>query len=881
MTTCFPYRKISKIMNKTIENRKKRLGIFENAHAAMGCFLYMSLVVLGLIVSICVILLIARWLFPQKVTFFNYYLSSRTFTELKGTHRYKAAVDFYEQKKDVFTSEGDKYINMTEVFDCYKRIGEYEKAEAILRDMDSLKYLTNKEIKELNEKPWYADFLRFHIAKEYFNLYEEMGDIEGQKRYYAIMKEHLTPDVIMNIKKLQKKYKDYDTLFLNNPMQFYDLKMIHLSSPKLAIIKAQEYLVEINNSGCPEPTLFLRYANILCEWLIDYCGVLPSYAIVCEIIEFAINTDSYNNNKSEYGKLSDICYRVHDIKNSKWFYSKYTTYLEQNTSKDDPLYIKNQIRGFRYLEDEQNWSELETQVIECCVGLRVLLAKNIYTMSEAQREHFVNLLKEPFDYAADLLYDHPTDKLASLCFENSIFMKGLLLRSNREMANKIRSSSDSTLVEMFEQLQEYRKEFSYRESIGGLGGNIKKRELRKNIDSLDKKLAISCPEYFYDRMTREANIRSISKSLKPNAAIVDFIQSANGNLIAIVCTNDGKVKSMSLGTNSEVLEIFNNYRDYWSTYKDTILTHKIWTPIEQYLVGINNIYYTTNGIFNSIPLQALYLGAREHLIDRYDFNLLSNAGNLITMQNDTSRRNKKLAIWGGIEYGDKDKPTSTTDTTYRSIMRGDQLKKLIFSGAEVDAIKRIAVSKSIEVSSYKDTLATELSFRKRSGKKDNIIHVSTHGFFDEDDTHRKDYNPMYNSGLFFAGADNTWNTTDTIFVASSMDDDGILRASEIQYLDFSNCSLAVLSACVTGLGYSDNIEGVYGLQRAFKLAGVDKILMSLWYVPDLSTSELMQKFYHYYLNDGFTYEEALRAAQSAVREEHPDPKCWGAFVLLN
>ena len=110
-------------------------------------------------------------------------------------------------------------------------------------------------------------------------------------------------------------------------------------------------------------------------------------------------------------------------------------------------------------------------------------------------------------------------------------------------------------------------------------------------------------------------------------------------------------------------------------------------------------------------------------------------------------------------------------------------------------------------------------------------------------------------------------------------DDGILRADEIQYLDFSNCSLAVLSACKTGLGQSRNSEGIYGLQRAFKLDGVDKILMSLWNVDDRCTSDLMKEFYSN-LYSGMTDEEALLSAQRKIREVYPSPEYWGAFVLL-
>lgn len=237
-------------------------------------------------------------------------------------------------------------------------------------------------------------------------------------------------------------------------------------------------------------------------------------------------------------------------------------------------------------------------------------------------------------------------------------------------------------------------------------------------------------------------------------------------------------------------------------------------------------------------------------------------------------------MWGDVEYGSKRQLGQIDISPYRDIERGQGLCHLVFSAEEINSIINILNHSKANVVSFTGQSATEASFRSRSGLKDNILHISTHGFFEEDDSHKKGYNPMYNSGLFFAGADSTWTKSDTLFVATSMLDDGILRADEIQYLDFSNCSLAVLSACRTGLGQSKKTEGVYGLQRAFKLAGVEKILMSLWNVDDRCTSMLMKYFYEN-LRSGSTYEEALRKAQSAIRETYPSPEYWGAFVVLN
>ena len=851
----------------------------EEAHGAMGCYLYMTLCIVVFVLVVCAGLFLAEWLFPKTVHVFNYSLSARTFVELKAAHKYKAAADFYEQKKDVLTSYSNKYENMMEVFDCYKRIGEYEKAEAILRDIYNLKYRTDRELKELEKEPWQKDFFRFSIAKEFFNLYEEMGDRDGQKRYYSIMQECISQEVKRKVEEFQSEAGFENDIPLEKLTRIYDLKMLFLESPEEAISQMVDFLNEIGNSDEFKPPFILKCMNLLNNWTIERYGVLPAYTYISNAVEYALNTDSYNTDKSEYGNLSDICYKVHDIKNSKRFYTIYTTYLKDNTSEDDPLYIDNRVRGFKFLEADQNWSELESQVIDCCSSLRDLLGKNLQTMSESQREHFVDLLDGPFDYAANLLYNHPSDALASLCFENSIFMKGLLLRSNREIANKIQNSGDASLVAKYELLLEYRKELSYREGLGNVGNAIRMNSLRKDIDALDKELAISCEDYRAVQENAMASIKSISKSLDSGAAIVDFIQTDTDNLLALVLTSEGRVKPVKLGTRTELEETFS--LDPRRAYTNTDLTDFIWVPVELCLPGITDVYYTANGLFNSISFQALGLGGHSHLIDRYQFHLLSSVSNILSVHRKQSAPSDHLllAMWGDVDYGSQQDDGVINESIYRDIERGETLRHLTFSKDEIDAIRSIVERNNGTAIVFTDTLATETSFRSRAGKKDNILHISTHGFFSEDYAHRKDYNPMYNSGLFFAGADSTWNRVDTVFVSSAMVDDGILRADEIQYLDFSGCDLAVLSACKTGLGLSKNTEGVYGLQRAFKLAGVDKILMSLWSVNDKCTSELMQEFYRNYYA-GMTDEEALRKAQSAIRERYPSPEDWGAFVLL-
>jgi CHAT domain-containing protein len=109
-------------------------------------------------------------------------------------------------------------------------------------------------------------------------------------------------------------------------------------------------------------------------------------------------------------------------------------------------------------------------------------------------------------------------------------------------------------------------------------------------------------------------------------------------------------------------------------------------------------------------------------------------------------------------------------------------------------------------------------------------------------------------------------------------------------MNLSNTELVVLSACETGLGDIQGNEGVYGLQRAFKIAGAKYLIMSLWQVPDFQTQELMTTFYSLWIpsaaeamagkTDKMTVPDAFRSAQKTMKEKYKDPFLWAGFVLV-
>jgi CHAT domain-containing protein len=199
--------------------------------------------------------------------------------------------------------------------------------------------------------------------------------------------------------------------------------------------------------------------------------------------------------------------------------------------------------------------------------------------------------------------------------------------------------------------------------------------------------------------------------------------------------------------------------------------------------------------------------------------------------------------------------------------------------------------------------ASEDAF-KRMAPGNTILHLATHAFFldgecpsglagtrgigqlipetaDEEEADTaiipKPTNPLLLSGLALAGA----NRRDT---ASPDEEDGILTALEIAALDLSGVRWAILSACETGTGEFLNGEGIFGLRRAFQIAGVRTLVTSLWSVKDETTREWMNAFYHASTDENQTTVDAVRNASLRIlrdrrsRGEDAHPFYWAAFV---
>jgi len=309
-----------------------------------------------------------------------------------------------------------------------------------------------------------------------------------------------------------------------------------------------------------------------------------------------------------------------------------------------------------------------------------------------------------------------------------------------------------------------------------------------------------------------------------------------------------------------------------------------------------------------LSFAGLKVDSAAYLCDRYNIYTMLSSRDILKLKNEpktTETNNYTASVYGGADYDlayDKIKVPDSANSiktedmvAMRSVslnLRGNgSFGYLKGTKIEAENIKNILAENKFNVSLYTGNTAAEGIFKSLSGTfAPQIIHIATHGFFlpspdttknkesvlTETNKFTKNDNPLMRTGLMFSGANNVWAGKET----PKDIDDGVLTAYEVSNLNLMNTKLAVLSACETGLGDIKAGEGVFGLQRAFKLAGVGKIIMSKWPVPDAETVELMEAFYSGWMN-GLSIHDAFTKAQQKMRFKYPDdPAKWAAFVLI-
>jgi CHAT domain-containing protein len=325
------------------------------------------------------------------------------------------------------------------------------------------------------------------------------------------------------------------------------------------------------------------------------------------------------------------------------------------------------------------------------------------------------------------------------------------------------------------------------------------------------------------------------------------------------------------------------------------------------LGGRSRLLIAPDGELTRLPFEVLPIAEGQHMVDRYQISYLSCGRDVLRLGAGATGPSGPPLIVADPDFDlqVQERPALHLDSLpftrrreSRDLRRDCDIHhfdRLVETRAEGQRLGTL-----VGVEPWLDRTALEGRL-KSACHSPRILHLATHGFFLPDQEH--DFNresrgfsynldeftrsndglgrlsgpmmenPMLRSGLALAGA-NTWLKRGT---APEEAEDGLLTAEDVTGLDLLATELVVLSACETGLGQVGLGEGVFGLRRAFVLAGAKTLVMSLWKVPDEPTRELMEEFYRRLLA-GHARAEALHQAQLALRDKYPAPYYWGAFI---
>lgn len=869
--------KINRVSQKDQPKISWKNSFFMNIYYFFCFYRLLASIIIGLAFSILLFLIVMDLMIPSQLSSIDYKTTLKLFDQLQQANRHQDAINLMEYKGKILDNSPEEIVYKSRLADSYYHVGDYSKAEKMYLDIWNLlpKFIKKYGDSEDADVQFSKQALYYATARVIYLFYEKIGDVNNQLKFYHIYKKYYDgaqQEIDRFVAKTYNEKEWFSTLDIAIPKELVQYDSIVVScyqNKELAIRSMGKYVDKTLGNQQYPPRYKVKCLNQLIKWDFENGKEIDAYPRILQAVD-QVKLMNVLAECEDLGELSDYCFRIHDLSMSKVLFKKYQKFLDRYHDKNDYEYIVNYVRGFRFQEAEGDWDGLISDLQLYCEGMKKQIALNIPSMTEEQREHFAQQFDVAYNYAFHVLQKHPTPELANLCFDNITFKTGLLLRSNLSIRHSIENMGDPEIQKKYNELDELRKNLSYQEISGKKLFN-QKDEIQKKIDDIEKELALKCTDFKTKNELENQDYHQVQKSLDSGEALVNLVEN-EGQLFALMLKHKGDVSYIPMGKLADIQSQLQ--RPIFEIYHDPGLTQKLLGKVLDAAAGIHTLYYVPKGIYNQIAVGALYMGNNKYVCDTRQLKLLANPMDIKTAKPfNLSAISHGATLWGGIDYG----PGSATLTALKrqAIKRGETLSNLPYAYNEVMDISALFRAKNIRNRVYTGKYATEAAFKSRSKLKNSIIHISTHGFFKDNAPNK---NPMLESGLFFAGANRYW-CNDTLQL-SPYADDGILRSAEIATLNLADCSLVVLSACETGLGYSNSSEGVYGLQRAFKLAGAKQILMSLWAVDDRATDMLMTGFYQGLLR-GEDADEALQKSKAYLRKMYPSPEDWGAFVLLH
>lgn len=464
--------------------------------------------------------------------------------------------------------------------------------------------------------------------------------------------------------------------------------------------------------------------------------------------------------------------------------------------------------------------------------------------------------------------------LTEKALDGQLLFKGLLLNTEIEIRKAVEKSGNKVLISDYETLMDLWSQLGM-----VYAGADKKHEAC--IDTL-RRLAAVLENRLFDKIQNIADYKKsvaiktkdIKNALNPNDLAVEFVNIPyNGDTLYAAFVLKKDMPSPKLQKLFTKLDFDNLTKSNGNIYI------ALWKPLEEYFKGINNIYFSPSGILHTIPCEYLYDSDGSPLFDKYNVVRLTSLREIALKKNVSVC--KKAVVFGGLTYKLSGEEIDQIADGVEKIAYRDGnglLPDLKASREEVEHVAAKLQSCGYKVAKAVESKGTEDAFKKFSGDEVGIIHISTHGFFnnvtDNSNIFNSEFQSLRNVGLYMSGA----MSAGKLYIPQI--DDGILTAQEISEMSFKKLDLVVLAACQTGLGTITG-DGVFGLQRGFKKAGAYTIIMTLRKVEDNAAQELINSFYDN-ISAGMSYRPAFMDAVKKMHAKYGEKSDeWTAFVMID
>lgn len=462
-------------------------------------------------------------------------------------------------------------------------------------------------------------------------------------------------------------------------------------------------------------------------------------------------------------------------------------------------------------------------------------------------------------------------RLSNLIYEGQLLAKGILLSSNIEFDKVLNRYGTSDMKKQYQQIKDNLIEIE------------KMRQEHKPVEEIQSKIRET--DALQLALARESATKGvftdflkyttsdIVNALNADEAAIEFVTLETGilpgeDMIAAVVVSKDLPTGITIPVGA-VKDIKSIISDKEKFAKDDY-TAAIWGGIMQAVQGKKKIYFAPDGVLNNIGIEYLTINGTP-INEMIEMSRLSSTREIC--REHPSQPLQYAALFGNIDYlgdaaeaSDKRKYRKTREAV------GLSFATLENTGREVSEISNILKKnvKKSKVFSYTGEKASKAEFLSQAELPINLLHIATHGKY-IDEGKLSDNDAMNRSILAFAGA----NLYDNI-----AENEGIVTAAEIAEMSLQDCDLVVLSACESGLGKLGN-DGVFGLQRGFKNAGVKSLLVSLNEVADEATADMMIAFYRNLVVPGTSKAEAFKKAQSEIRAKYPNDNTWASFILID